>query len=609
MANLHPDALEFVYGFLKTSDGPLRVFMPTMEDAYENYLVRPRNIGSLVQDQVQFPYLTGLTAQTSPILLKDPETHAAVSVMAANIFARTVGDAEFVRVVGSPDDPKIALWTRLISYYWRRPGHTHAFWKAILDACLYGVGWLKNTVEEEVRFPYRRVDVRADAGALVADYRPEEITFLEPALRYVNPFNFHPDWSGELGKSMVGGVEDGRMEAAKFKRFIQSKPDKFINKAALARALDKNTNAFHSGTTGHGNRWRQLAINGLTTGELKLPEAFRPVQFWSYRGGVPWKPVDSMERFRLIIIVNDEVVLDAPQPYYPHPYRSITLMPIGGRPQGVGPAEIGLQEQDQLDTIRTLQMQAAIRSTRQPILADGSMFEDAKELEDAPSGQVILTDGNPANATGAIKFDFSPTFSADLIARTGGDKLRSAMGIPALIGGVAAGARTTKAEIDQLTISSNLPLDIRVRLIEDEDMPRIAEDCGARYIFALRDEDNPDAALAIRLGLDKASLEDLVWTPGIQFIGSAQFRGQEGRAARLERLANFIMAVPGASAIANIPQMIVDIARIESPGEAERYLNDATAAISQAVAMRELAGANNGGRGMPSPPRATSPEQ
>jgi hypothetical protein len=593
-------ARDLVFECVSQSWQVSREFVDIWEEGYQNYIVRPLNYSAISRVQTQYPYISSLNTASPQIMMKDMETHANVTIMAANIFARTIGDSEFVRVI-DPDPNITATWTRAIDYTFRRSGHTHAYWKTVLNACIYGIGWLKNPVEANRRFMYFPEELPAGtSGATITDYTPRIITDNEPTWRCVNNFRFYPDWTSSPGVGMKWGVEARRSTAAELTDFIERQDSKYVNKTALRRAIDNNVKSFHFG--GYGEEWRILQMHGISEEDMALPNAYRPLVFWEFRGEVPWKGIEDPERYRCIIVVNNEVVLDAPQPYFPHPYRAITLLPVDGRPVGLGPAEVGRWEQDATDTLKILELQAAIKSTRMPVLADGSMFDDITELQNAPSGQIIMVDGNPSLATGTIKYDPSPLMAVQANIQLRRQAIREGMGIPDILKGVSAGARTTAEEIRTLSAAGNLPMDIRVKLIEDEDLPNIARDIGARLIWALRDEDDPDTALAIRLG-EGAKLEHLTYAPAMQFMGSQSFRARESRSARLERLTNFIMAVPGAINLVNLPQIITDIMASEAPDARTRYLNTKEQAQGQAGVLEALAGPEDASRGMPSPPR------
>jgi hypothetical protein len=475
-------------------------------------------------------------------------------------------------------------------------------WKAFMDLTTYGIAWIENPIQpkNEMRLAARTIPIPGTNSTKV-DYIPTATSFMQPVWRNINVFDFYPDWAN-IGTGMKGGAEVLRMGAREFENCALNLGEG-LNKDALQRALSNNNKDFHS--QGMGKRWKQNIIRQLVDADLMLPEAFRPIQFFMYRGEVPWKPLNDIERYRAIIVANNELIFDGMQPYYPHTYRPLQLLPFNGRPFGQGPAEVARYDQQELNMFRMLRATAAAKTVQAPTLADPAAFDDISQLEQPASDQIILLreGADPNKAAIQQPFNYSTIFTAQSLVQEEKQYIRQAIGIPDVLRGIAAGSRTTAREIGELTVTGNLPLDVRVDLIENEDLPAIARDVGQRWILAVRNSDNAEAELQSRLRLPSAKIEHLLASSEILFQGSQRFAARDAQGGVLDRVMQLIAAAPGIAQFISMPQLITDVLKGISPDAAERYILDPESAIGQAIASEALSG-SGAQRGIASSPRA-----
>ena len=548
-----------------------------------------------------YPHLT--SRQVNRTLLRDPETFAACTIFASQVFAKLFGDDEFVRTVGGTgDEHAVAVNTKAIRAQFRAPGNVHTMWKAVLDSVIYGVGWVENPVETVNRMSLGAL-TKPTGGGPITDFGPKMTKYVNPVWRNLDIFSFVPDWSSNFNAEMAYGIKCGNLTASHFRAFVGALGEK-ADKSALERALKNNCKEWSEGVD--GKTWRDAAISPYRTSDFEKPAHSRPIQFYEFRGEDDRQPIDSIERYRCIIVANNEVVFDAPHPYYKHPYRSINVGVFNGRPYGISPAEVGRYEQDALDTIRILEMEAAVDTVRTPKFANRSVIDDMSLLQGAPSGAWVPVDGNPAVAAAVFPNNTAVNIVALQNISAKKQFYRQGVGVPDVMQGIAAGSRTTAREIAEISQSANVPLDVKVDLIENEDLPALARDVGQRLILALRDEDDPDAALTARLGMP-CKLSDLLNDLSIEFIGSARYAAKMGQGAAIERAANLAIAMgPAAQNLVNLPRLLVKLFQAGDPVLAEEILNDPMQAIGQGMFAQAMAGGAPQ-KGAPSPPRAQPP--
>lgn len=548
--------------------------------------------------QQVYPHLQS-SRQISRVLLRDPETFASVNIFASQIFAKLFGDDEFCRTVGGQgDEQAVAAQTRAIRRQFRQPGSVHTMWMALLDACLYGVGWVENPIETEFRMSLGPIS-RDTEGGPVLDYGPRVTPYTDGVWRNLDIFKFYPDWSTRFGAQMAWGVKSATLSQRNFKEYVKSLGE--VRSDALARVLKNNTREWHESAP--GRLWSEASIAPFRLADFDKPDSEKPVHFYESRGTDPRYPIDSIEHYRAIIVANGETILDAPQPYYKHTWRCINVGLFNGRPYGISPAEVGRYEQDSLDTLRILEMEAAIDTIRTPKFINRSMLQDMSLVQGAPSGQWVPVDGNPAQA--AMTFPNNTAVNIVALQNIAAKKqfYRQGVGVPDVLQGISAGSRTTAREISEISVSANVPLDVKVDLIENEDLPALARDVGQRLILSLRDEENPDAALSARLGMP-CTLADLAQDLSIEFIGSARYAAKMGQGAALERALNMVVALgPMAQSLVNIPLLISKVYRAGDPVLAQEILNDPMAAIGQGMFAESMAGGAPQ-KGAASPPRA-----
>jgi hypothetical protein len=515
------------------------------------------------------------------------------------VYAKLFGDDEFVRAVGGRgDEQAIAAQTRAIRRQFRAEGSVHAMWMAILDACIYGVGWLENPIETEYRMSLGPIS-RDTEGGPVLDYGPRVTPYTDGVWRNLDIFKFYPDWSTRFGAQMAWGVKSATLSQGNFKAYVKSlgggRP------GALDRVFKNNTREWHE--SDEGRVWREAAVAPYRLEDFAKAPSEKPVHFYESRGTDPRYPVDSIDHYRCIIVANGETILDVPQPYYKHTWRCINVGIFNGRPYGISPAEVGRYEQDSLDTIRILEMEAAIDTIRTPKFINRSMLQDMSLVQGAPSGQWVPVDGNPSQAAAVFPNNTAVNIVALQNIAAKKQFYRQGVGVPDVMQGISAGSRTTAREISEISASANVPLDVKVDLIENEDLPALARDVGQRLILSLRDEENPDAALSARLGFP-CTLGDLAQDLSIEFIGSARYAAKMGQGAAIERVASIAATMgPGAQALINLPKLFTMLLQAGDPVLAQELLNDPSQAIGQAAFMESMGGGQPQ-RGVPSPPRA-----
>ncbi len=565
----------------------------------------PRGGGTRNHD---FPhYRGGATGKghRAPIIV-DSETYANVTIMASNLYARTIGDNEFVRIDASvADDAAATTQQNLIRRTFRRPGHNTVWWKACYDVAAYGLAWIKDPVELVAGVKFGPFAEQVPSGATINDIRPTGFRRKEMRLENIHVLDFLPDWTRPPGVFMRWGIEVGRLTGAEFVDFAEG-ADGEAGRAAAEKVLKKNNVKFLKSDI--GQRWRRMSYHGLTEADLAGPSEYNPIQFFAWRGEVPWFKKDDPERYRFILVANDELVFNVAQPYYPHPWRALNMLPFNGRPYGMGTAEISAFDQDELTTYRTLGMRVALKTVNAPTLADPNRFDNAELLEQPASEQVIWTRGDPTGAAIQMDHKYEPLFVARQLVREGKEFAREANGIPDIARGIAAGARTTAFEASQLAATGSLPLDSRVDLIEQEDMMAIGRDVPQRWIFALRDSNKeygiaPDVLLQQLTRFPGAKMSHLLEDLDMVFEGSKRFRSSGGLAGVTQQVAQLMTVFPGMAPFINIPQLMIDLLSGASPDAVQRYLLTPEAAAGQALVNEALSPSNQ--TGAASPPRAS----
>jgi len=278
----------------------------------------------------------------------------------------------------------------------------------------------------------------------------------------------------------------------------------------------------------------------------------------------------------------------------------------------MGVAEVGRFMQAQLDTLAYLRSMAMIKTVNAPTIADPSMFDDISQLEEPASDQLVLTRpgasqaGDISRYAQQMQYNHGVLFTAGAMIQEDRQTFRDGTGVIDIVRGVAAGARTTAREIGELSAQGNVPIDVRIDLIESEDFPALARDIPQRFILALRDTDNPDLRLIQMLGDPNARMDHLSRDLSIIFQGSARFNARGGFGGIVTLLTQMFSTNPGLSQFINWPKLAMDIAKMITPDAAERYLLDPQSAVGQAVASQGLAGPP--GPGAASPPRPSAPQ-
>lgn len=600
------DPKGLVKDWLEWTIGPLQDQLDLAVELIGNRDMLPPGTSGLGAIRQSFPHAPLSALKATPPFLKDPESHAAWAISTSNIYMRTIGDDEFVRVTGGDgDDDAVITQNRAIRRFFYTPGNLSNYWLMCGDATTFGIGWGENPVDTIHEMVYGLERRQLEDGATLPDFAPRSVTRKQVSLRHINWFDFHPDWAALMagGQMMKAGAKVGRMGGADFIAWAAGFGDDA--EAAAKRAVEKNDKTYHM--QGEGRRWKELVIRGIDEADLNLPMRYRPIQFIHWGGIDPWSPVDSIERYRMIVIANDEVVIDKPHPYYPHLWRKISLPPMSGRAVPMSPLEVMRYEQDELDTWRTLRTKAGIKTVNAATLVDSSVFDDVSQFEEPASDQIITgkgigVPGGLASAAQQMQHNYGWLFAADQLRQGNKDLAREGSGLVDVLRGVAAGGRTTKREIEEVSIQGNLPMNAQVDLIENEDLPAIARDVPQRWLFALRDDPEGEAKLRDLTGWDRAQLVHLARDLSIDFQGSARFNARAGMGGVINTVAAVLAANPAIANLINLPQIAVDLLKMASPDAAARYLLDPTSSVGQM--LFSSAGAQGAPqRGVASPPR------
>jgi hypothetical protein len=268
------------------------------------------------------------------------------------------------------------------------------------------------------------------------------------------------------------------------------------------------------------------------------------------------------------------------------------MIPFNSRPFGMGVAEVGRFMQDQLNTLNWLRAAAMIKTVNAPTIADPSQFDDISQLEEPASDQLVLlrSGGDINRAAAQMQYNYGTLFTAAQMIQEDRAAFRDGTGVIDIVRGIPAGGRTTAKEVSELTTQGNIPIDVRVDLIENEDLPHLARDVGQRFILALRDLPNRDKVLQEILGDPNAKLEHLSRDLSIQFVGSARFNAKGGFGGVVTLITQLLTSRPEMAPFINWPRLVVDVAKLASPDAAERYLLDPSSALGQATAAQALGG-------------------
>lgn len=455
-----------------------------------------------------------------------------------------------------------------------------------------------------------------------ADFARRLVTIIEPHLESVSPFRVYPDWSKSFGKEMDFAIrhmqttEDALIDAA------DRDPEGYIV-ANIEEALDRNGDKRYHGSD-MGEVWREMLVDGLGPEDFKAAAGFRPLDLLEYRGKNPfYNPAkdDPEWEFCVIETVNGVTVRYDVSGYDSgHTLRVIMANEFNERPFGMGAGEVIQYQQDRIDGVQALGMEAEIRLVRTPILVglDGTAALYRDELEMAPSGQSIAV--KSVDQIAPLKMDLSPWFLA--MQQRAGEKqgmrqsvgaLDALQGIPSSSGG---GTATEAVRIEQY---ANMKIDAQIDIIENDHLPVIAEDILQNAIMAWRGAEDPDGELSKRLGRS-ASLANLREDRSIRFLGSKRFRATFGIGRLIDQAVQMAQVFPQLQHEVNFPKLLAFAFRQISPDFTEEFMmtpREQALSIAKATLMAQVMGSAGGGgpsaakppapgsegKGQPSPPR------
>ncbi len=602
------DWSEFVYNWMDSSSRPLRRFSEGFAEVLQNYRVVPYGSEASYQLAHTFPYLDSTEGLMQRILLKDPESFQILTTLASSFYLQLFSDDEFVRVHGGLRDEVAADQDGIIRWWFRQPHVVQTLWRAVLDMCLYGFAWLRLPLERRKEWKYglTQYEVMETGGVLLDDFTRKARIVVEPTLRNVSVFRGYPDWSHNFGPDMVGFVEHYVTDEGTL--LAEAETDPSYDPEVLETILERNGNQTFQRSK-ESEAWRAMLIDGFSPDDYDVAEDFRPMEVLEYRGRNPFfdlRKDDPEDEFVVTTVINGMAVRKGvPSPYTPHDVHCIQVNQFNTRPFGMGYGEVIKRDQDRMDATQILQMEAESKMIRAPLLVGmgGAAVKYIDELLDAPSGQPIsVTDVSQVKP---LQWDFAPFFAAIQHRNVQKEVMRQAVGATDALQGLSQGGRQTATESMALTAHATAKIDAQIDVIENSQLPLIAQDVLQRCILAWRDYPNPNGEVSRRLGRP-GKLLNLAMDSSIQFIGSKRFRAASGIGPNLDRMIAISQMLPAFGFLIDWRKMAYDVFRATgTPDAAQRYKLSPQGAVMQAgwASWLNDIGATGTGGGQPSQPR------
>ena len=534
--NREAEAYEFVMNFVEASKRYKDQYIGTWQEVLDNYMVRPYDgIGRNGVSPFARPNDRRYSS-SHRVILKDPETHKAISTYGAKLMRALFGDTrkEYIkaRPVGYEDAPqKAPTTTRLLRYAFGLPGHFRTMTEAIFDMLLFGtavieVGWKY----EEREMPVREV---------TSTYGVEEDRFTrmvvpvydDVILRVVDIHDFFPDPSQYRIHDMNGVAKRFKMTPIQARAMATGE---IYDNAQVEKAISH-------GVKGEAPRGEQSFRSGVDQPENHTQcGPFDEMIGYEYWGDVPWEDDQGSSR-RVITVLNNVVVRNDPSPYadYCLPFHTFIINPVHGRFYGVSPGEVIRYDQDFADVLKMLVAEAVIRQVHPPIAIDPDADVDVQALRAWKTDAVIAARGGP-NAIGTLRYDANaPNGFAMLSALK--ESMQEASGA---LGGIQGepGPDREAATVGaaRMQFAMDRP-ELAASLIENECLPPIGRSILRRYQQFLDSE-----GLALRVGEQPQSvwIGDIMGEYDIEFVGSRQEMTRQQKLQAYDRLISMANAIP-----------------------------------------------------------------
>lgn len=536
---------------LEASDRMRRGKEEVWRECLENYMVVPYGGGVWNYSSKQFPLAggsqySGRSGFGDYAILKDSESHQIVETLLAMFLSESLSGENYIlaRRVGVEDTYKAGTATRLLEYDYSLEGQYRKLYLWAKHGLLVGTG----TVGQSWRYyasPRRQRSLEVDpytGDEIISESGGMTIECDDPELRNIDPFDFWPAAARFTGmKDMPYGIERIRLTARTARRLVEqgyldgpSTEKAIVNAKALTGrmgvidALDRED-----------QDWRE----GLDLPEdADLPDEFTPLVGYCYSGEIPWERDDSEEAWGVITVIAGEGCGFMPWnlPRRRLGFYDFTVTPMAGSYWGLSPLEVSRFDQDAVDVLKSLTIDAARRTALPPFeVREGGVVNknDLKRFHmDRP---IVSRDGDSVKQ---IPYS-APIERLGALAQSMKGSMRERTGALDVNQGLPFGTkRLSGTEAALQGRAAGLRPGALAEFAERDALPPLGRGALELYQDVLVSSDE----VTMRIGErpEAVPLASILTEYDLRFVGSARVKDREQRLSALERATAQIGALP-----------------------------------------------------------------
>ena len=535
------EVYEFVMNFVEASKRYKDTYVGTWTEVLDNYMVRPYD-GYAANGISPFSQRSDRRYSSSHrVILKDPETHKAISTYASKLIRALFGDTrkEYIkaRPVGYEDAvSKAPTVTKLLRYSFGLPGHFLTMTEAIFDMLLFGtavveVGWKY----EERELPVRQVESELGVETETVT-RMRLPVYDDVILRVVDIHDFFPDPSRYRIHDMSGVAKRFKMTPLQARAmasneiYTSSKVEDAISRGVKSR-VPRGEQSFRAGV--------DQPEDHVACGP------FDEMVGYEYWGDVPWEDDQGSSR-RVITVLNNVVVRDDPYPYsdYCLPFHTFVINPVQGRFYGVSPAEVIRYDQDFADVVKMLLAEAIIRQVHPPIAVDPDSDIDIAALRAWKTDAIIPVRGGPANV-GTLRYDANAPNGFAMLTGLKQSMQEASGALGGIQGEPGPDREAATVGAARMQFAMDRP-ELAAMVLENECLPPIGRSILRRYQQFLDSE-----GLALRVGEQPQAvwIGDIMGEFDVEFVGSRQDMTRQQKLQAYDRLISMANAIPPMAAL------------------------------------------------------------
>jgi hypothetical protein len=531
---------EFAMSFVAASEQYRQQYLERWREVVANFIVEPYNAAAATRSPYSTSRSYGNSGNTlDSIVLKDPETHKALSTYRASLMRAIFGDPrkEYVKAKprGYEDAPmKAPTASRLLRYAFGLPGHYRTMDEAVLDMLMFGTSVVEvNWCYQEREIPIR--EVTSELGIETDQvFRLRVPVYDDVKLTVLDINDFYPDPTRYRIQDMSGCAKKFKMNAIE----ARYKADSGIYDKA---ATDKAIADIGKGSASPVTESFRAGVDQPTQG-VGLSD-FREMIGYEYWGDVPWID-DAGSSRRVITVLNNVVVRDEPYPLADPalPFHTFIINPVQGRFYGISPAEVIRYDQDLADGIKKLLAKAIIRQVHPPIVFD----PDAVDPQDIPllkawkPDHAIPVRGGPAGA-GVLPYNANVQNGFAMLMSLKESMQQASGALGAIQGEEGPDREAATVGAARIQGAMGRP-EMAAAILENECLPPIAAAILRRYQQFLPDTE----ALKLRVGEqpDPIWIGDIMGDFDVEFVGSRQMSTKQEKLQSYDRLVALATAVP-----------------------------------------------------------------